>query len=250
MNKEEILLQKRFVELSQSAFQKNRLHFTDFLNLNDLQILYSVPKQSLYTPFRLFGGYPLAERKRATFFTEKEDDVLFPIAAIRVSPLKKTFAEEMTHRDYLGALLNVGIERQKTGDILVEEKEAIFFIEEALSSFVCESLTRVRHTSVKAEVILPEEFSYTPRYEIVKGSVASVRLDSLLALAFGFSRSSAVEYIENGKTFVNGKRIVSNAYPVKEEDIISVRGVGRFSFQGIGGQSKKKRDFVELWKYV
>ena len=80
--------------------------------------------------------------------------------------------------------------------------------------------------------------------------MASVRLDKLLALAFNASRSSLTGLIEGGKVFVNGKLVTSNGYEPKEGDLVSVRGMGRFRFQGTGGQSKKGREYVTLWRYI
>lgn len=84
----------------------------------------------------------------------------------------------------------------------------------------------------------------------VSGTCASVRLDSLISLAFKTSRSSMVSYIEGGQVFVNGKLITSNGYEPKDGDIISVRGKGRFIFDGVSHQTKKGRCSVRIMRYV
>ena len=119
-----------------------------------------------------------------------------------------------------------------------------------IADFICENLTRVRHTSVMAKRVEREGFSYEPRVEERTGTVASVRLDSLLSLAFGASRSSLAGQIEGGKVFVNGRLVTSESCRLKEGDLISVRGMGRFRLQEIGGQSKKGRSYVTLCKYI
>ena len=106
------------------------------------------------------------------------------------------------------------------------------------------------HTTVLAQRILKEEFHYEPKLESIRGTVASVRLDSLLALAFSASRSKLTGQIEGGKVFVNGKLITSNGYQVKEGDIISVRGLGRFRFCEASGRTKKGRISVCINKYI
>ena len=88
------------------------------------------------------------------------------------------------------------------------------------------------------------EFSYEPHYEEIKGTVASVRLDSLLALAFSSSRSSIDGLIEDGKVFVNGKLIPSNGYQIKKNDVISVHSMGKFRFCEELSRSKKQRIFL------
>lgn len=95
-----------------------------------------------------------------------------------------------------------------------------------------------------------EGVEYVPRTEAVRGTVSSVRLDSLLPLAFSSSRSRLSGLIEGAKVFVNGKLITSNGYQVKETDLISVRGMGKFRYIGTGGKTKKNRLSVEIERYI
>ncbi|MEE1315529.1 MAG: YlmH/Sll1252 family protein [Faecalimonas sp.] len=251
MQKEEFMLQKRLIELSRTADQRGIVSFSDFLNLNELHILHTIPKAELYTPYCTFGGYDYAERQMVAFLS----DALcyqyeYPISVLKIRPLQKKFAEELSHRDYLGAILNLGIERCKIGDILVMENEALVFVHSSLETFLKEELTRIRHTSVQIECIAVDALSYKPKTECIKGTVASLRLDSLLALAFSPSRSKIVPYIEGGKVFVNGKMITSNGYQIKEQDIVSVRGFGRFRYVEMLSETKKGRYLVRLEKYI
>ncbi len=259
MQKEEQLLEKRLLELSRLSYHRDIITYSDFLNLNELHILHSLPKDSLYSQYRVFGGYELAERQMAAFLpdalslrTENISELFFPneMSVLRIEPLHKKYAEELTHRDYLGAMLNLGIDRSKTGDILINKTEAIVFVRPQLKEFLKEELTRIRHTPVAVTEDLAESFCYTPRYEEIRGTVASVRLDSLLSLAFGSSRSRLSGLIENGKVFVNGKLITSNGYQIKENDIISVRGMGKFRFITQLSVTKKKRISVLIHKYI
>lgn len=91
---------------------------------------------------------------------------------------------------------------------------------------------------------------YEPRYEELKGTVSSIRLDSVLALAYPVSRSKITPQIEAGNVFVNGKLITSNGYRLKDGDIISVRKTGRISYQGILSETKKGRYMVSVRKYI
>ena len=118
-----------------------------------------------------------------------------------------------------------------------------------MADFLAEELTRIRHTSVQARRLLEEEPLPTPRREEVSGTVASPRLDSVVALAFGSSRNSILGLIEGGKVFVNGKSIVSNAYSIKEGDIVSVRGKGKFQFGSVTNKTKKNRFHIVLYRY-
>lgn len=251
MKKEELMLQKRLIELSKLSYQRGIVTYSDFLNLNELNILHTMPKNELYTNYEVFGGYDFSERQMVAFLPDALCyEYFYPISVLKISPLQKKFAESLSHRDYLGAILNLGIERSKMGDILVQETSAILFIHQSLETFVQEELSRVRHTSVTVESERLQNFSYTPKVEEKKGTVSSLRLDSLMALAFSSSRTKLVSYIENGKVFVNGKLITSNGYQIREEDIISVRGLGRFQYKQTLSQTKKGRYFVTVHLYV
>ena len=251
MTKEEQQLEKRFLELGEQAWQRGTAVYSDFLNLNELNIFQEVRPKLPHLETESFGGYELAERQIAVFRPEAP---LFctepPIACLRITPLQEKFAEALTHRDYLGAVLNLGLQRSCLGDILVEDRQAYLFCLTRIAPFICDSLTRVRHTTVSVSMVEAADFHYEPRYREITGTVASVRLDRLLSLAFGASRSSLTGLIEGGKVFVNGKLVTSNGYQPREGDLISVRGMGRFRYQGGGGQSKKGREYVTLLRYI
>ena len=224
--KETKLLEHRFIELSRIAFEREIVTYSDFLNLNDQNILHTLPKDKLYSRYVLFGGYDMAERQMAAFIPEalslrygvsditpKEID--YPFCAVKIEPKNKRFSEDLTHRDFLGSILNLGIDRSKTGDILVTEDSALLFINKDLVSVVTEDLTRVRHTVIDSSVINLDRINYTPDFQQIKGTVSSVRLDSLLPLAFSSSRSKLSGLIEGAKVFVNG---VEADAEVKEKD--------------------------------
>ena len=261
MEKEEQLLEKRLIELSRTAYHRDIITYSDFLNLNELNILHSLPKDRLYTRYVTFGGYDTAERQMSAFLPDAlylrgSDDTAdletlgFPFSVLCIEPLHEKYAEELTHRDYLGAVLNLGIERSRLGDILIEGNKAILFVETGLSVYLQEQLTRVRRTNVMLREENVQDFQYTPRFEEVKGTVASVRLDCLLSLAFSSSRTRLSGLIEGGKVFVNGKLMTTNGFQVKEDDIISVRGMGKFQYKGILSRTKKNRIFVIIHKYI
>ena len=251
MNKEELLLQKRLVELSRIAYTREIVTFSEFLNLNELNILHTTPKNMLLSQYKTYGGYGLSERQMAAFLPDAlYYDYQYPIQIIEISPVNRKFAEELSHRDYLGAVMNLGIERCKLGDILIEDGKAILFAKEELASYIMEHLTRIRHTTVKTSILPAVEDSYEPRYEELKGTVASVRLDTVLSLAYPLSRSKVTGLIEGARVFVNGKLVTSNGYRLKEGDILSVRKMGRIGYNGILSETKKGRYMVSIRKYI
>ncbi len=244
-------MEKHFRDLARTAYQRGVTVFSDFLNLNELNIFQSLRGEFSYLETETFGGYELAERQIAVFRPEAPLFCAdYPVRCLQITPLNTKFAESLNHRDYLGAILNLGLERSCLGDILLEEDAAYLFCMERMADFIRENLTRIRHTSVYVKEVEAKEFHYEPKYQEIGGTVASVRLDKLLALAFQASRSSLTGLIEGGKVFVNGRLVTSNGYEPKDGDLVSVRGMGRFRFLGSGGQSKKGRQYVTLWKYI
>lgn len=251
MNKDELLLQKRVVELSNIAYQRDVVVFSDFLNLNELNILHSTPKNLFPARYETYGGYEFAERQMVTFLPDAlYYECEYPLHILKIAPLHKKFAEPLSHRDYLGALMNLGLERSKMGDLLMIEDGCILFVQEKLSAFVLENLTRVRHTNVLVQVEEPTEFSYTKAVSEIKGTVPSIRLDTIISVAFPTSRSKLTGLIEGQKVYVNGKLITSNGYRLKDGDMISIRGLGKISYTGILSETKKGRYYVSVKKYV
>lgn len=254
-------LEKRFIELSRTAYQREIVTYTDFLNLNEQNILHSLPKNRLFSRYQCFGGYDMAERQMAAFIPDalylrcgKEcltpEEIRYPFRGMRIMPLHRKYAEDLTHRDYLGAALNLGIERAKTGDIISWDDDAVIFIHRDMAGLLLDELTRIRHTQVTVREVSPEDINYTPRYEEIRGTAASVRLDSLLALAFASSRTKLSGLIEGARVYVNGRLVISNGYQPKEGDIISVRGMGKFRFAEEGGRTRKNRLCIVLHKYI
>jgi RNA-binding protein YlmH len=249
---QEALLQKRIQELAQIADRKGLVTFTDFLNLNEQNILHQTLQKFSWIHGETFGGYEGAERCMAAFIPDVlyDPDWSYPIACVKITPRSVRFAEQLSHRDILGALMNLGIERDRTGDIAVCDTQAFLFCTKTLAEMICRELTRIRHTSVSCELCAPEAFTYEPKTERIRGSVASVRLDAVMALAFHGSRSMLVSLIEDGKVFINGKLITTNAYSLKDGDLVSVRGMGKFRYNEVLGQTKKGRCMIEIEKYI
>ena len=148
MDKDEFLL-KRIRELANLSYQRDIVTFTDFLNLNEQNMLVSLKLHQIGVEVKLFGGYEHAERQMAAFFTGGLGFSWdYPIDCLKIEPKALRFSEELGHRDYLGALLNLGVDRSVVGDILIKDKEAWFFCLHKMSDFFIENLIRVKHTTV------------------------------------------------------------------------------------------------------
>lgn len=250
--KEEELLEKRILELANAAYYRKVCMYTDFLNLNEQNIFFTkvmpiVPE----IKYSSWGGYNNAER---TIFCFCSDDAFsepnYPLHIIKIAPINSKFSDSLTHRDYLGALLHLGIERNKIGDIIINDNIAYVFLHEYIKDFVIDELRKVKHTYITCEEITDLNFKIEPTLKEITGFVASVRLDAVLSIAFKESRTKLAGYIRSKKVFINSKLVENNSYMLKERDVISVRGMGKFIFQGTTKQSKKGRYCITVQKYV
>ncbi len=259
MNREDELLKRHLLDLANTAYMRQTAVYSDFLNLWELHIYHKTAEE--FPPIRreVFGGYEFAERQMVAFlpdalsFDWEESDAgrgTFPIQCLVVRPRNEKFTETLSHRDYLGAILNLGVDRSKIGDILTEPSCAYVMCQEKMGSFLARELSRVRHTPVMTDICQIDQISYTPRTETVSGTVPSVRLDAVIALAFRVSRSKMTPLIEGGKVFVNGRLITSNAYLLRDQDLVSVRGYGKFRFCAPEGQTRKGRYFTTLERFI
>ena len=242
MKKEEQFILRRFLDLSNQAYQKNIVVFSDFLNMYEISLLYQGEKEYA-SSFSLYGGYEYAERQMVSF----QPDALYyeweyPIACLEFTPVNRRFADQnLSHRDVLGALMNLGIDRSKLGDILLEEGAVYLFCVDSVADFVTDELRQVRHTQIQGKRIASQDFQPTPHFEEHFGFIASNRLDAFVAQIFKLSRSSAHEYLMGEKVFVNSRCVTNPNQKLSPGDILSVRGQGRVLFDDFGGQSKKGR---------
>lgn len=258
--KEELIIKKKLIESAQLAFEKEIVVYTDFLGLAEQNLFYSLVKEFPAITYSCYGGTTEAERFCIAFDgreavpvlkqTEAEEYYLFPIVCICITPSSLKYGEVLTHRDYLGALLHLGITRAKIGDIYIKEKHAYVFCTASIAEFICNELSTVKHTPVRCKIATPEEELLQPEFKEITGTVASLRLDALLSVAFQNSRSSLSALIDGAKTYVNGRLITKAGMQLEENDIVSVRGMGRFAIKEIKNKTKKGRIVVIINKYI
>lgn len=241
MTDERELIKKRFIELAKRSQSSDIFTFSDFLGLSEQSALEELRNEIFGIKYTLFGGVSGAERVMVRFGDESEFgyELPFPIATLKLSPVSEKFAERLTHRDYLGAILNLGIERSVIGDIVIKECGAYVFVKESIAEYLLKELTRVRRTDIKAiavECIPDGELYKTERKRI---QLSSERLDAAVAKVFNLSREQAQRLFAKGFVFASGKEITSHSYTPKADELISVRGHGRFIYRGFESNTRR-----------
>lgn len=243
-------LKKRLQELASKAYERNCYVYTGFLGLAEQSVLFSMERDLSFAGMEVFGGTELAERKIARFGKEENCGYSepYPITALQIKPPMKKFAEDLSHRDFLGAIMNLGIERTTVGDIFVKDKEAVVFCQESIAEFLQDNLDKIRHTNVVCkpadEDILKELTEAKPTEMVLQ--VASERIDVCLAKLYNISRSESFELFRQGKIFVDGKLCENNSYLLKQDNAVTVRGYGKFIFRGVTGETRKKKLCVQV----
>ena len=251
MNEERELLRKRFIELGERSYSAGIFTFTDFLGLAEQSVFRECARALRGLKYTLFGGASGCERVMVRFGSEDElgYSVEFPIICIKAEPRSQKFADKLTHRDFLGALLNLGIERETLGDIAIIENVGYIFAKEDIAPFILAELTRAKHTDLVLSVTEPpEEALFKTERRTVQ--ISGERLDAVIAKVFSLSRDDAQLLFSRGLVFADGREIESASYTPKVAERISVRGKGRFTYLGIEGLSRKGKLNVAVDLYV
>lgn len=232
-------LKKRFAELSERAEAYGRPVWSEFLTAAEQDVLL---KMRLPSPVTLDGGYAAAERRAARFGdTDGGQDADTPVVCVTIAPVSKKFAEALTHRDVLGALMSLGLRREATGDIVTDDGEAWLFCLRTVAGYIAGQLEQIRRTPIRCEAdAAPPDLTAAPPKDVTF-TVASERLDALVAAVYRLSRADSQALFAGRRIFVNGRMTENTSFVPKTGDIVSVRGRGRFVYRGVTGETKKGR---------
>lgn len=249
MENEQELIKKRLTELAKRADTSGSYTYTPFLGLAEQTVLHSLG--SVGIPYTAFGGAEGCERVVVRFGTPEifGYDEPFPIRLLRAEPVNRKFSDKLTHRDILGALMGLGIERSATGDIILRDNAAYIFLLDKMADYVKENLAAAKHTVLRCAFAdeLPEGELYKLTPQVL--TVASSRLDCIAAAFLKQSRGDMQELIEKGLVFVDGRQTPNGAKQLAEGSIVSVRGYGRFIYRGELRETKKGRLAVQIDKF-
>ena len=247
MDKETSILKKRLLDLANQSYQNNMYTFSGFLSLHEQQLVEEIRRENAFIKAEIFGGNTDCERVMVRFGDKEElgYEEEFPIDCIKIEPLIEKFADSLAHRDFLGAVMNLGIERNTIGDIFVQGKSAFLYCHSKMTDYLLKELDKIKHTHVKCRLI--RDVGEMPVSEPVPKEVlvASCRIDGVIAKVYNISRTGSLELFRTGRIFVNGKLMENNSYVLKAGDSVTARGFGKFIFNE--EVYKTKKDKLRIW---
>ena len=250
MNQEQQVFLKRIRQLEEASWQESRYVFTDFLNEAEYSDVLSLGLPAC--GMQAYGGFEGASRVMIRF---GNPEILgyeepFPLTILRIRPLMEKFADMLTHRDFLGAILNLGIDRRVIGDILIDQATGYVMCTSVMADYLSQNLTRVKHTSVHTEPAGSLPAGLEPKLVTRQIQAGSNRLDAVVAQVHRLSRSKAQELIRNGQVFINGRTAQSTSVQLRGNEEVSVRHQGKFRYIGPVRQTRKGKLCIQIGQYL
>ena len=240
------LFKARLKDTADICAKTSKPKFLGFLSAAEAVLARQILK-NIVCRTAFFGGYDTAERVMLGCFPDWMAENSFPISALT---FKFRESDVLSHRDFLGSLMALGIKRETVGDILTEQGRAVVFVTDEICDYIKNQVTKIGHTGVAVTdgytLPLPKgdeliEFTDT---------AASDRIDCVISALCGFSRTKALEAIAYGIVSVNSVPVTKPTKSVAEGDIISVRGKGRFLLGSLNNRTKKNRIIINYKKYI
>ncbi|MBP3801680.1 MAG: hypothetical protein J6I85_06650 [Clostridia bacterium] len=237
--------------------KSQKIETTDFLDMYQISLVETFLKKIDFRYYILFGGFDDAERKILIVYPEKYTlemieknyNKFLKIVRVELSDEEKG---KYTHRNYLGGIVKLGLKREKVGDILVFDDGADIITVNDFSKILeseLGSLTRFQNSKINS-LELKEIRVRKLEVEEIKIIVPSLRLDNFVSDLARTSRSKAVEIIDQERVFVNGKSETKASKQIKKDDILTIRGKGRFVIKDFVGNTRSGRTVVLVEKYV
>ena len=250
VKQEDRLFLSKIIDRAVRAYRSKEVTYSDFLDPSQQHILEKAMDLQDEVTYELDGGYEGAERAVAFFYPIEPfySETESPIKLLNVSVKS---ADVLTHRDYLGSLMGMGIKREKIGDILVSAEGCNLFIHKEVSDYIIYNLVKVGRLNASVEYGNPELLE-APNKEAkeIKTTVASMRLDCIVSAGYSISRSRAAEFIKAEKVNKNWENTSDISAVVKSGDTISFRGHGRLIVESEGHKTKKGRIAVVLNRLI
>lgn len=235
---------KRLYDRIEQMQRQNRTIITPFFSPDQCAIVDSIcGNQILY---KKDGGYEQAERCRFAFYPFDDEEVLVPLSTLKAS-YSPNFGK-LTHRDVLGALMHLGIEREKFGDIILQDAAVYIFCDPDIHTYLLCNLTKIKRTSLHFKNH-NDMIVYAPEIQYERKIVSSLRLDAIVASLAHVSRRKAQELITAGFVKVNHVILEQTSYLCNNDSAISIRGFGRFQIQEVLMKTKKNHLVISVGMY-
>ena len=249
---EEEELKRHILDLAERSYAQNIYTFSDFLTLGEISQVHSFENEFNFVKAAFFGGCDGCERQMVRFGSEDELGYVqdFPIRTLEVKPLNAKFADSLSHRDFLGAIMNLGVNRDVLGDIIVRDNTGYIFASESMAEYLCDNLNQVKHTTVVCNICDKCPESAKPVFEMAEIIISSNRCDAVISKLYNLSRTQSSELFRKKLVFVDGRSIEKPTAVLKSGAVVSVRGYGKFVFDGIISETRKGREKALLRKYV
>ena len=239
----------KLVDFAMQAVKSRKYKLSGFLSPFEQEMAGTIANSLGDLKVEFDGGFVGAERQRVAFC--HEDFAGTP--AFEISVIKAEWNGEFArlgHRDILGSILSLGVDRECVGDIIATKDFARIIVDKKMAEYFSANLTKIGNVTVKTEIdelenIAPKE----ERIKEIKATVASLRADSIAAAGFGMSRSKAAQEISAEKIKLNWQTVKNSSQAVKAGDVLSMRGRGRLEVSEITGQTKKGRIGVLLKRF-
>ncbi len=254
-NEDDKLLVAKLLDKIEFVNSKNRIECTDFLDMRQKQLLEKILKDMKIENHVAFGGYETAERTLIIIYPEKLEEVFKKenfdynsiFGSIRII-LPNELKGMYSHRDYLGAIIKIGMKREKVGDIIVSKDGADIIVLKETEKYMKDGLKELtRFSKAELESIKIEELNIEePKIQILNIIIPSMRMDSVVSEVIRTSRAKATGIIKEERVFVNHELVTKVSKELKENDLITVRGKGRFKIGRILNQTKKGNLVVEV----
>lgn len=256
---EDKLLISKFLDKIEISNRTNKIETTDFLNESEQSILQKVINLIQLKNYKFFGGYEDSDRKMVIIYPEKMRAVFEEcnfkydtlVSAFRIL-LPQSNTLDYSHSVYLGGIIKLGIKREKIGDILVYENGADILVKKETEKFLYgnfKSLTRFRDAQISI-IRLDELVTPQKSFQDIKIVTSSLRLDNIVSELARTSRSKAVDILNQERVFVNYENEVKNTKQVRAQDVITIRGKGKFIVDEIIGNTKKGNYVVMVKKFI
>lgn len=255
--KDDKILLAQILDKVEMVENKNKIEHTDFLDLAQIELVQKFINKIKIENYMSYGGFEQAERKMFIIYPEKfnsavvEKNLSNIVQIVRIK-LPDDLKGKYTHRDYLGAVIKLGVKREKIGDIIVDNNGADIIVDKDITKFLIEnlgSLTRFSKSTITSENIENLRTAEIKKQEI-EIIVSSLRLDNVISELARCSRNKALDIINMERVFVNFQCETKKTKQIKSGDMVTIRGKGRFYIKELVGQTKSGRTIIKVEKFV